>query len=74
MMAVPVRLEPELRIGVPEPLFEGPYAGDLSQRNWDVTRDGQRFLMIQSESNASTAQIHVVLNWRDELERLVSSP
>ncbi|HXV60281.1 MAG TPA: protein kinase [Vicinamibacteria bacterium] len=73
MLATQVRLEPELRIGTPLPLFEGSYLGSPAARTYDVTRDGQRFLMVKSESEASTAQIHIVLNWREELERLVPS-
>jgi Tol biopolymer transport system component len=73
MMVVPVRLEPELRIGTPELLFEGPYVGGPYYRNYDVTRDGQRFVMVKSEAEASTARIHVVLNWREELEQLAPS-
>lgn len=37
--------------------------------NYDVSADGERFLMVVS-GNAST-QLNVVLNWFDELERLV---
>jgi len=70
MIAVPIQLEPELRIGTPVRLFEGPYDRQQFGRNYDVTRDGRRFLMIKSESDP-TAQIHVVLNWIQELEQLV---
>jgi hypothetical protein len=40
-----------------------------------VSRDGQRFLMIKDalagDPNAATASIVVVLNWTEELKRLV---
>jgi len=41
-------------------------------RNYDVSADGRRFLLIKSalrdQTNAS--QLHVVLNWTEELKRL----
>ena len=41
--------------------------------NYDVSLDGQRFLMVQSSArkNATPTQIVVVVNWHDELKRLV---
>jgi hypothetical protein len=39
---------------------------------YDVSPDGQRFLMIQSgEKQAAATQINVVLNWFEELKRKV---
>jgi hypothetical protein len=41
--------------------------------NYDVSVDGQRFLMIKpiEEAQAAPTQINVVLNWTEELKRLV---
>jgi hypothetical protein len=40
--------------------------------NYDVSPDGQRFLMIKpSEQESAATQVNVVLNWSDELRRLV---
>jgi hypothetical protein len=56
-------------------LFEGPY--DLSQSPipaYDVSADGQRFLMIKSPEQASSSsltQIVAVQNWFEELKRRV---
>jgi hypothetical protein len=36
--------------------------------NYDVTRDGQRFVMVKDESSAG--RLRVVLNWFSELTRL----
>ena len=47
--------------------FEG-YAVKTAT-NHDVTRDGQRFLMITEQSNGK--EVHIVLNWTEELTRLV---
>ena len=39
-----------------------------------IAPDGQRFIMIkESEEQARPTQINVVLNWFDELHRLVPS-
>ena len=44
----------------------------LAAANYDITRDGQRFLMIQlGEQQGAPTQINVVLNWFEELKRLV---
>jgi hypothetical protein len=55
-------------------LFAGQYLptpGTLS--NYDVSPDGQRFLMIKPGESAEAAptQINVVLNWFEELKRRV---
>ena len=72
MMTVAIDTGPPLSAGLPEHLFEGPYLNDLS-RNYDVTRDGTRFLMIKG---ATTPQftINVVLNWLEELRSSVPVP
>ena len=43
------------------------------ERNYDVAPDGNGFLMILDEGTESPpiTQLNVVLNWFDELERLV---
>ena len=40
-------------------------------RNFDVTPDGQRFVMLQRDAPATTNEVHIVLNWFQELKRLV---
>jgi hypothetical protein len=42
-------------------------------RQYDVTADGQRFLMIKDESRSTDAAptISVVQHWTEELKRLV---
>ena len=68
MMAVRVEPDPEFRFQPPEVLFEGGYY--LGARpSYDVGPDG-RFLMIKDEE-PGTVPINVVLNWFEELKRLV---
>ena len=44
-------------------------------RNYDVTRDGQRFLIFsRSGPQGTPPQLNVVLNWFDELRRLAPLP
>ncbi len=69
MMSVDVTTEPAFTQGKPELLFEGQYLTLGPRAEYDVTPDGQRFLMIKSEQQVT--QINVVLNWFEELKRLV---
>jgi len=39
--------------------------------DYDVFPDGERFLAITKRADAPPVQIHVILNWFEELERLV---
>jgi serine/threonine-protein kinase len=74
MMAVDVATQPTFAAGKPRVLFEGQYARTLfTIPNYDVTLDGQRFLMLKPSDSAEAAptQINVVLNWFEELKRRV---
>jgi serine/threonine-protein kinase len=56
--------------GAPVTLFEGrydrtPYGGRSA--NYDVSLDGQRFLMVRRKDLPQPSTIHVVLNWPDAL-------
>ena len=43
-------------------------------QHYDISRDGKRFLMIKEEELPEAEdQINVVLNWSEELKRLVPS-
>jgi len=66
MMAVDVATSPALLIGPPHVVFDRAY--DSSGAYWpdyDVTQDGQQFLLLKKASRDSgPAQVDVVLNWR----------
>jgi hypothetical protein len=53
-------------------LFDKPYAfgAGVTVPNYDVSPDGQRFVMVKEESGAG--RLNVVLNWTEELKRLAS--
>jgi serine/threonine-protein kinase len=69
LFAVPLTTEPTLRAGKPALLFEAPYSyGYLDWvLNYDVAPDG-RFLMVKE---GPVPKLQVIVNWFQELERLV---
>jgi len=74
MMAVEITAQPSFMAGKPKLLFEGQYEPTLvSNANYDVSPDGQRFLMLKASERqeAAPTQINVVLNWFEELKRRV---
>jgi serine/threonine-protein kinase len=75
MMAVDVSLQPVFKAGAPRVLVEGDYEGigrPDSPRHYDVTADGQRFVMIKShEGPSAPSQLIVALEWLDDLKRRV---
>jgi len=71
MMAVDITTEPTFRAGSRSLLFKETYlSGNIGGAFYDVTPDGQKLLMVQMQDTGST-QINVVLNWFEELKRLV---
>ena len=83
MMAVAVSIAPTFKAGRPQELWKGHYSHGMSSScgppgatssNYDVTPDGQRFLMIKDDDQdrAVSKQIVVVLGWADELRRMAA--
>ena len=72
MMAANVSSGPEFRFRAPEMLFESEYLHDRRIPSYDVGPDG-RFLMIKplTGEGAARRELIVVLNWFEELKRLV---
>jgi hypothetical protein len=73
MMAVDIVTSPVFAAGKPRRLFEGNYETSTALwPNYSVAPDGQRFVMVKRiDREAAPAQINVVINWFDELKRLV---
>lgn len=75
MMAVDVELQPTFTVGKPRMLFQGEYFASVfpfTGTAYDVSADGQRFLMVkQTEQTAAAVQMNVVVNWFEELKRRV---
>jgi eukaryotic-like serine/threonine-protein kinase len=80
VMSVKVEAEQTFRAGTPTRLFElPPFYGSMMlrlRRQWDITPDGKRFLVVSpgdlaASGEPSPPQTVVVLNWHEELKRLV---
>ena len=67
----PISGNSDLAFGSPKMLFEQRYAfgGGTSIANYDVSPDGQRFVMVKEDSSAN--RLNVVLNWFTELQQRV---
>jgi Tol biopolymer transport system component len=63
LMAVPISTGPELAAGRPRRLFEHAVLGT---RLWDVSADGQKFLLAEEASDTPEPEIRVVQNWFEE--------
>lgn len=60
--------------GNPARVLERAYASPGPGRTYDVSPDGRRFLMIKAgatDEDYAAPELVVVLNWFEELERLV---
>jgi serine/threonine-protein kinase len=78
MFVVSVTTVPTLKVGTPVQVFRGPYyisPTGSPRMQYDVTPDGQRFLMLAASpgTDTSVARSHVVVveNWFEELKRRV---
>ena len=72
-IAEALEAQPTFGAGTPTLLFEGQYLRqpDFWRADYDITPAGQRFLMIKEGEQRQATQINVVLNWFEELKRLV---
>ncbi len=72
IMVMALENDPRFNPTSPLTLFERSfYMGPAPNPQYDVSLDGQRFLMIESLQRSESAEIYVVLNWFEELKRLV---
>jgi hypothetical protein len=65
ILAVDVRADgAAFSAGPPHPVVKGGFTTGLDRANYDVMRDGQRFVVVvPSDDNVSAPQLTVVLNW-----------
>jgi hypothetical protein len=78
MMAVRIlSTDGKFEVSKPEVLFEGRFQsgtmGGSPGLNYDVAADG-RFVMIREEESRGGTSLHVVLDWFEDLKRLVPHP
>ncbi len=73
MMAVAVTAQPSFTAEKPRMLFQTPFGYAANVRGYDVTPDGQRFLMVQPKDTTpiKPAEMILVQNWFEELKRRV---
>ena len=71
MMSVEITTRPGFAAGTLKMLFEGPYElSPVPTAYYDVSSDGQRFLMLKPiVQDSPPTHINVVLNWFEELKR-----
>ncbi len=74
-MAVTIETTPELRSGAPRELFATERFVTNPYGNWlgfafDISPSGESFLMIERPAPTSS-EVEIVLNWSEELKRLV---
>ncbi|HSG00887.1 MAG TPA: protein kinase [Vicinamibacterales bacterium] len=75
MMAVDLGRDENPVVGTRQKLFDGGWALSPFARGeharFEVMPDGEHFLMVRHESEAIPNRINIVVNWYDELKRLV---
>jgi eukaryotic-like serine/threonine-protein kinase len=72
MMTVDISSQPSYSVGRPKMLFQGPYVPTpITFPFYDVSPDGQRFLMLKPIEQTFLTQIVVVQNWFEELKQKV---
>jgi Tol biopolymer transport system component len=76
VFTVAIRSTSPLQADAPRLLFDvapPQFDGTLPTRSWDVSPDGKRFLMLKlmPAPDKAVTTMHVVLNWSEELKRLV---
>ncbi len=68
MMAAAVRVGPTFEVGNRTELFTAHYDADPTLRDYDVTPDGQTFLMLQPMKEAQQSVV-VVLDWFERMRK-----
>ena len=68
MTRVPIQTAPTFSPGTPTRLFDTRYYAAEAVRTYDVSLDGQRFLMIKAAGTDQAPRMVVVLNWLEELK------
>ena len=62
------------RVVAEGPYFSPPFDSGIANRTYDITPDGQHFLMVKpvgsNEQLVSQTELHVVFNWFEELKQL----
>ena len=68
-MAVEVGASPSFKAGIPKPLFVAPLVRTTALPVYDVSADGQRFLINATPEDTGVAPITIVTNWQTGLKK-----
>lgn len=72
MLAVDVEQSPSFSFGKSHELFTEAYVfGTTEAQNYDVSRDGRRFLMIKRGTAGARPPLNIIVNWFTELQQRV---
>ena len=72
VLSADISLTPQIRVGRSRVLFTGNYApASIDSPAYDVTPDGNAFVMVQPYEETVVSRMIVIVNWFDELRRLV---
>jgi serine/threonine-protein kinase len=73
--SVAIETDSEFSASMPEVIYSGPYLGavNFGLPYYDVSPDGEDVFLIRAagQEERQSTQVHVVLNWFEELKRLV---
>ncbi len=67
IMSARVQTVPEFSADTPRALFEGDF--DF----FDVTADGERFVVVERKADVGASQLNVVLNWFEDVGQRVQA-
>jgi Tol biopolymer transport system component len=67
VMSADIRTGAQIKVGMPKPLFK--YAAGTEGSTYAPLGDGQRFLVIETETKNQTGQTMVVANWTADLKQ-----
>jgi serine/threonine-protein kinase len=74
MMVADVSLHPTFSASAPRFLFDKHFLiGPVNTSTYDVSGDGKRFVMIETDELAQPLQLNVILNWTADLRRRLLS-
>jgi serine/threonine-protein kinase len=67
VMAVEITLEPRFSVGIPKTLFEPKVRPVQISYQYDVSPDGQRFIVLRTVKDQGEPPLTVIQNWTKEL-------
>jgi Tol biopolymer transport system component len=72
LMLVEIEGHTELVLGKPRHLFSGRFSSGINNHpNFSITPDGKAFILVALEEREPPRQLALVVNWYEELKRLV---